>query len=501
MMFKKQFLALICGLIFSFGFAPFDYWLLSILSISVLYKTIKGMPPKEAFYTGYWFGFGMWLTGISWLYVSIHYHGEISIIGSALLILIFISILSIYSGLLLLLNSNLEKYGFQKLIYLSLPVSWVLIELIRSYLFTGFPWLISGTMLADTLIDGYTAIIGAQGNTFFLVLIGVFLCEIYESFSQKRTALFPIIFLFIVLVPSSVLKNIEWTIPDNELKVSLHQPNLTLEDKWSQFGVIKTHGMIQRAIDDATEGELIVFPETALILSEKDNKSFMEMINYKSLNKNLTLLTGIVERESNFKIRNRLQSLGSVEASYDKVKLVPFGEFIPLESFFGGLLDIIGLNLTNTIPGTEPNPINSPNIKISPSICYEIAFDRIVRKTAHNSNILITVSNDTWFGRSIGPEQHLEIAQNRALEHKKPLLRATNSGVSAIISHNGQVIEKQGYFEEKTLRGSIFLYIGNTFYSTYGNLPIILFIILYIGLSCLQALFGIETNQKRTNVT
>ena len=219
-MFKKQFLALICGLIFSFGFAPFDYWLLSILSISVLYKTIKEMPPKEAFYTGYWFGFGMWLTGISWLYVSIHYHGEISIIGSALLILIFISILSIYSGLLLLLNSNLEKYGFQKLIYLSLPVSWVLIELIRSYLFTGFPWLISGTMLADTLIDGYTPIIGAQGNTFFLVLIGVLLCEIYESFSQKRTALFPIIFLFIVLVPSSVLKNIEWTIPDNKLKVS-----------------------------------------------------------------------------------------------------------------------------------------------------------------------------------------------------------------------------------------------------------------------------------------
>ena len=77
MMFKKQFLALICGLIFSFGFAPFDYWLLSILSISVLYKTIKGMPPKEAFYTGYWFGFGMWLTGISWLYVSIHYHANI----------------------------------------------------------------------------------------------------------------------------------------------------------------------------------------------------------------------------------------------------------------------------------------------------------------------------------------------------------------------------------------------------------------------------------------
>ena len=92
----------------------------------------------------------MWLTGISWLYVSIHYHGNISIIGSAVLIIIFIAVLSIYSGLLFLLNNYLKKTGPSKLTYLSLPISWVSIELIRSYLFTGFPWLISGTMLADT---------------------------------------------------------------------------------------------------------------------------------------------------------------------------------------------------------------------------------------------------------------------------------------------------------------------------------------------------------------
>ena len=131
-MFKKQFLALICGLIFSFGFAPFDLWFLSILSIAVLYKVVKDLPYKEAFWIGYCFGFGMWLTGISWLYVSIHYHGNISIIGSAVLIIIFIAVLSIYSGLLFLLNNFLEKTGPSKLTYLSLPISWVSIELILS---------------------------------------------------------------------------------------------------------------------------------------------------------------------------------------------------------------------------------------------------------------------------------------------------------------------------------------------------------------------------------
>ena len=174
----------------------------------------------------------------------------------------------------------------------------------------------------------------------------------------------------------------------------------------------------------------------------------MEMVNYKSKVKNLTLLAGIVERETNYKIRNRLQSFGEIEGFYDKVKLVPF-KFIPLERYLGKLLDIIGLNLTNTLPGEEINLFSSSNLRISPSIVYEIAFDNIVRKTAFDSNILITVSNDTWFGRSIGPDQHLEIAQNRALEHKKPLLRSTNSGISAIVSKDGQVIEKQGYLRKE----------------------------------------------------
>ena len=489
MMFKKQFLALICGLIFSFGFAPFDYWLLSILSISVLYKNIKRMPPKEAFYTGYWFGFGTWLTGISWLYVSIHYHGNIGIIGSSLLILIFISILSIYSGFLLLLNNFLRLASPQNLAFLTLPISWVVIEIIRSYLFTGFPWLISGTMLADTFIDGYTPIIGAQGNTFFIILLGVLISLIYDSFQQKRPALFSSFLFIIILIPSTLLRSFEWTSAEDNIQISLYQPNLTLSDKWSQFGILKTQGMIEQSIEDSEEGDLIVFPETALILSEKDNKPFMDLIKHKSSKKNLTLVTGIVEREGNLRIRNRLQAIGSIDTHYDKVKLVPFGEFIPFERYLGSLLDIIGLNLTNTVPGYEIKPINTGNLRISPSICYEIAFDELIRKTAKDSNILLTVSNDTWFGRSIGPIQHLEIAQNRALEHKKPLIRSTNSGISAIISRNGQIIEKQEYFEEKSIKGTVILYSGNTIYSKFGNWPLKIILVIYLSLIVINKVF------------
>ena len=250
-MLKKRFLALICGVIFSFGFAPFDLWLLSVLSVAVLVGLLNKSSNKEAFLLGYAFGFGMWLSGISWLYVSIHYHGNIGIIGSSLIILIFISILSLYSGFLFLLNNVLESLSPKKIIFLTLPIAWTLLEFLRSYLFTGFPWLISGTMLADTFIDGYTPIIGAQGNSFFLILLSVLVYKLYENITENRSALLLSTFSLLILMPSYFLKTVEWTSAENKIQVSLYQPNLTLEDKWSQFGIIKSQGMIEKSIEDA----------------------------------------------------------------------------------------------------------------------------------------------------------------------------------------------------------------------------------------------------------
>ena len=228
----------------------------------------------------------------------------------------------------------------------------------------------------------------------------------------------------------------------------------------------------------------------------------MNEIKLLSSQKNLTLVTGIVERENNYKIRNRLRFLGLADKKYDKTKLVPFGEFIPLESILGNLLDILGLKLTNTTPGKEIKPIKSGLINLAPSICYEIAFDNLIREAAETSNILLTVSNDTWFGKSIGPVQHLQIAQNRALEHQKPLVRATNSGISAFISQKGKIIEKQDYFEEKNLKRKIMLYSGQTFYTNWGNLPLIFLILLYFSYTLVEYYsFKKKNLNNRTYVT
>ena len=327
-------------------------------------------------------------------------------------------------------------------------------------------------MLANTPLDGWTPIIGAQGNTFLLIFISSVLYQLVTSLKKSSSPLPSVILLFALLISSYSLKNVQWTKLDGLVTASVIQTNLELEEKWSTEGVVETKNIIETAIELGDKGEIIVFPETALIFSEKEIKDWLDYIDDKAKQKSITLLTGIIEREGDFKVRNRILGLGQANSYYDKVKLVPFGEFIPFEDLTGKFFDILGLKLTNTLPGDQIKTINAGKIRISASICYEIAFSDLIRKTATDSNLLVTISNDTWFGSSYGPIQHLEIAQNRALEHKKSLLRSTNSGISAFISKEGKIIEKQGYFEEKLLKKEIELYKGKTFYAKYGNLPL-----------------------------
>jgi len=489
-MFRTYVIAVFLGLLFSLGFAPNDLWFISLLSLTCLHFLIQKASKKELFYIGYSYGFGVWSLGISWLYVSIYFYGNLSFITSLALTIIFIAILSLYLGATLLLYYYLRLKSKFSIIF-SLPLAWIVVEYLRSILFTGFPWLISGTMLADTLIDGWTPIIGAQGNTFLLLLLSSLLFLIIKDLKKLRNALLPLTFFILLFISSFSLKLIEWTSLSGSIKASIIQPNLELEKKWSTEGILETKNMMEMAIENAEEGEVIVFPETALIFSQNEIKDWIAYIDYKAEQKQVTLITGIIEREEDSKVRNRILGLGTEKWHYDKVKLVPFGEFIPFEGIAGKFFDILGLKLTNTVPGKKINSIKAGNIRISPSICYEIAFPELIRKTASKSNLLVTISNDTWFGRSYGPIQHLEIAQNRALEHKKAILRSTNSGISAFISNNGKILKKQGYFEDKKLKTEVNLYEGKTFYAKYGNLP------LYLILSVILIIILILKKKKK----
>jgi len=253
--------------------------------------------------------------------------------------------------------------------------------------------------------------------------------------------------------------------------------------------------MINSSISNAQEGEFIIFPETAIIFDKGDLNTWFLDIEKEAKSRNISLISGIIAKDlqnpSLLERYNRIEGFGAIKGHYDKIHLVPFGEYIPLRGFLDKFLDILGINLINTLPGESYSLLKADNIAISASICYEIAFSDLVRKTAKKGNLLVTISNDTWFGASIGPEQHLEIAQSRAHEHQKSLIRATNSGISAIIDRKGNVVNRQGFFENKNIKENVYIYEGKTPFSVIGNFSIygyIMLIYMYLLL------------YKRTNV-
>jgi len=489
---RKYILALFCGLLFPLGFAPFDFWPLTILSLSIILYLINKVEVNKIFLIGILYGIGMWGLGISWVYVSIHYHGNQGIISSIIITSAFILFLSLYIGLAFLLFKKLKTNNTYIDYLLVFPVIWVSVEIIRSYLFTGFPWLIVGTTFAGTSLGGWIPILGSYGVSILTLIISGSLILI---FLKKEINWFSTSIIIVILVSSFVLNKISWTKEISEIKVSIHQPNLTLEEKWSYEGFRHTMAMINTSVSNSKEGEFLFFPETAIIFDKQELEPWLTDIEDKAKIKNISLVTGIVARDPTnpdlIERYNRIQGFGAVKGFYDKVHLVPFGEYIPFRYYLGKVFDILGINLINTLPGENYIPLKSDNISISASICYEIAFSELVRKTAKYSNLLVTISNDTWFGDSIGPEQHLEIAQSRAQEHQKSLIRATNSGISAIINKNGQIVKRQGFFEDKKLNDKVKIFDGITPFTLFGNYIVYVYIMLiYMYLLIL----------KRTNV-
>jgi len=264
---KNYLIALFSGLLFPLGFAPFDIWPLTILSLSlILYLTGK-TSLKQAFLVGWIYGIGLWGLGVSWVYVSIYYHGNQGLVGSLIITFVFVSLLSLYTGLVTYLFIKLKTNNEYLDYLIFFPVVWVSIEVLRSYLFTGFPWLIVGTSLAGTSIGGWIPILGSYGVSILTLMISGSLVLMFKK--ELKINWYPALIIMIILVSSFTLYKINWTKEITTIQASIYQPNLTLEEKWSSKGVRQTMALVESSVLNADEGEFIFFPETALIFDKE----------------------------------------------------------------------------------------------------------------------------------------------------------------------------------------------------------------------------------------
>lgn len=486
--------ALAAGCVFAFGLAPFDFWPAIPLSVALFCGLLVHPASGKGILMGWLYGLGVFGAGASWVYVSIHIYGHAPPPLAGLLTLIFCAGLALLFGaqgylfrrLLSQASTQLADRSASLVILLGFPAVWVLFEWLRSWLLTGFPWLYAGYGVLDTPMAGWVPITGVYGASLWLTGLGAALATLYwiGSSARKWVALWTLALAFIGGL-GQALKEIEWTQPAaSAQRVALYQPNIPLEKKWDRrfrMDILRQYQEASAPLYD--EVDLLLWPESALPGFRHHLSPYLAAADARATASNTNLILGIPVRAASGQ-HNSIIALGTGSGEYHKQKLVPFGEYVPLEDWLRGLIQFFDLPMSNFTKGPPVTPrLSADGYSVAPFICYEVVYPDFVTQGSAHANLLVTVSNDSWFGDSIGPLQHLQMARFRALETGRPLLRGTNNGVSAIIDHKGRVITVSEQFVEATVTGSVTPRAGNTPLMLAGSLPIML--------ACLSLLLGL----------
>ena len=475
------------------GFAPFYLFPVPVITIAcLLYFWRKSETPLQAALLGFCFGMGMFGAGVTWIYISLHEFGAVPIPIAVLLLLILCSYLSLY---VTVTGWVVRKLQFEAPLVWVLFVSslWTLSEWLRGVVsFFGFPWLTIGySQVPSSPLAGYSAVTGVYGVSLILILSAAFISLLFEKkFRSWRN----ILFLPVIWIIGLGLQFVNWTEPQGEpVSVSLLQGNISQEMKWRPEHVIQTMDAYAK-LALASNSRLIIAPEISLPLArDKVSANYLKQISAHAKQNNGDILIGMIETEGNSgDYYNSMFSFGtSSEQTYRKFHLLPFGEFIPLKPLFGWIINILKIPLTDFSRGElNQNPMSLAGQSVAINICYEDAFGEELIYQLPQATLLANVSNDAWFGRSIGPHQHLQISQMRALETGRYMLRATNTGVSAIINEHGVVLQQADVFKATILNGLVQGYTGATPYVRFGNSLVLGFVWLSLFICLIQIFRG-----------
>ncbi|AQA17878.1 apolipoprotein N-acyltransferase [Halioglobus japonicus] len=481
----------LAGALITLSLAPYNIWPAGILSCALFAYLLSTCNPPRGFWRGWLFGLGLFGTGASWVYVSIHEHGNASVPLALVLTGLFCAGLALLHGTFAWLYIRFIR-PLPGGMLIGFPVLWVLFEWLRSWFLTGFPWLYLGYAHVDTAIAGWAPILGIYGLSMICALTGSCLFLAWRS----RQAIALVTYAVIVAtlwIGGGVLKPIQWVARASEepLSVAIYQPNIPQQNKWNREYYLPILHQMRGATMPLLGHDIIVWPEAAIPNLYERARPFLDPIAARARKADTTLITGIPNRpEGDERYYNSITALGQGQGSYFKQRLVPFGEYVPLEDYLRGVIEFFNLPMSfqSRGPADQP-PLAAGTFRVSPSICYEVVYPDLVAAGAREADLLITISNDSWFGDSIGPLQHLQMAQMRALENGRYMIRGTNNGVSALIDHRGQVIAESEQFVETVLTGEVQAMLGKTPFASFGSVPILsacaislaLMILMYLG--------------------
>ncbi|MBK1716417.1 apolipoprotein N-acyltransferase [Thiocystis violacea] len=464
-------LALGCGGLTVLGFAPFSLFPVVVIALAGFYQSLIGATPRAGFWRGWLFGVGLLGFGVFWIRISLNEFGNMDAWVAHLLTAIFIGAMALYYGVVGWLIRRLDQGTAWVGPLLLLPGGYVLLEWLRGWLFTGFPWLNLGYTQISGPLAGYAPLIGVHGLSLLVALSGGLLWGLVRWSGRARLATG--IGLAAIWLGGALLERIEWTEPSGPaFKASVLQANIPQEVKWTPDAGVMIAETYLTLTREHLDSDLIVWPETALPdFLHQIRAPLIDPLAELAREEGTEIVLGIpvMDLESG-RYYNGLLGIGTQEDFYAKRHLVPFGEFLPFKDWLGPLVRLFEVPMSDFSRGDSERPLLAVGRhQAGVSICYEDTFAAEVVEALPEAAYLINVSNDAWFGDSLAPHQHLEIARMRALENGRFMIRATNTGISAIVDHRGRVIATLPSFVSGGIAAEVQPRQGATPFTLVGN--------------------------------
>jgi apolipoprotein N-acyltransferase len=474
---RAPLLSFAAGAVAVAGFAPLHAWPVPMLALAVLFFTwARSASPRQAAASGFAFGLGFFLVGVSWVYISLHRYGEMPAVLAGLATFLFAAYLALFPAMTGALVVRLA--GARPALRLAAaPPAYVLLDWLRGTLFTGFPWLNMGTSQAPAApLAGFAPLWGAYGTSLLVAMVASLGVVVAISSFPARARVAAALAILALHGAGIALAQVEWThAVGRPVRVALVQGNVPQEIKWRDDVRMRTIRDYGQMIEEA-QADVVVVPETALpaYLDELPQEFLRELVEH-ARRTHKEILLGTVERtfraDGTSEYFNSLVDItGSPPVSYRKRHLVPFGEYIPWG--FHWVLAILHIPMQDFSRGADVQPpLPVDGVSFGVAICYEDIFGSEMIRFMPAARAFVNVSNMAWFGDSLAPEQQLQESQMRALENGRWMVRSTNTGVTAAIGPDGRVESRLPTFTRATLVAAIQPREGVTPYGRSGNLP------------------------------
>lgn len=476
--------ALLAGAATVGAFAPIGLYPLALLGFAALiHLWIEAPRPAVALRIGFLFGLGLFGIGVSWVYVSLHRFGAMPAPLAAIATLGFCAVLALYPALAGWLQARIRAPQAIRAVFV-IPALWTFTEWLRGWVLTGFPWLTAGYAGVDTPLAGLAPLGGVYAMSLAtLVCAGLLWC-LARGRARWRAALA----LAAVLAAGWALRQLHWTTPyGSPFKAAMLQGDVPQDLKFDPGRYAKTLGTYAR-LAEHSRARLIVLPETALPrFLDSIDPAYLRRLAAIGRRNGGDVLLGVPYRPAPGEYYNSVISLGSSPSQiYNKVHLVPFGEFVP--PGFGWIVRILSIPLADFSRGApDQKPLAVAGQRVAVDICYEDAYGAAIARALPAATLLVNVSNVAWFGDSLAPAQHLEIARLRALETGRMMLTATNTGVTAAIGPRGRVLARLPEFVVGRLEVEAQGYTGTTPYARTGDWPALAAALALLALAFLVA--------------